>query len=45
MENRIASLVVDAVDAEALGRFWADVLGRQVLADPESNESCLCRPG
>ena len=30
-ENRIASLVVDATDAEALGRFWADVLGWDVV--------------
>jgi catechol-2,3-dioxygenase len=31
MENRIASLVVDAADAEGLGQFWADVLGWQVV--------------
>jgi hypothetical protein len=31
VENRIASLVVDATDAEALGRFWADVLGWEIV--------------
>jgi catechol-2,3-dioxygenase len=31
MQNRIASLVVDATDAEALGRFWADVLGWAIV--------------
>jgi catechol-2,3-dioxygenase len=30
-KNRIASLVVDATDAEALGRFWAEVLGWDVV--------------
>lgn len=31
MENRIASLVVDAVDAERLARFWAEALGWQII--------------
>jgi predicted enzyme related to lactoylglutathione lyase len=31
VENRIASLVVDAADAERLGQFWADVLGWQII--------------
>lgn len=31
MENRIVSLVVDATDAELLGKFWAEVLGWQVV--------------
>lgn len=31
VENRIASLVVDAIDAERLAQFWADVLGWQII--------------
>ena len=31
MENRIASLVVDAADAELLAQFWAGALGWQVV--------------
>lgn len=31
MENRIASLVIDATDAESLGAFWADALGWQIV--------------
>lgn len=31
MENRIASLVVDAADAELLAQFWAAALGWQVV--------------
>lgn len=31
VENRIASLVVDAADAETLARFWSDVLGWQII--------------
>jgi catechol-2,3-dioxygenase len=31
VENRIASLVVDATDAEGLGQFWAEVLGWQII--------------
>jgi catechol-2,3-dioxygenase len=31
MENRIASLVVDAIDAERLARFWVAVLGWQII--------------
>ena len=31
MENRIASLVVDAADAELLAQFWAGTLGWQVV--------------
>jgi catechol-2,3-dioxygenase len=31
VENRIASLVVDAADAELLAQFWAGALGWQVV--------------
>jgi Glyoxalase-like domain len=31
VENRIASLVVDATDAEQLAQFWAEALGWQVV--------------
>lgn len=31
VENRIASLVVDATDAELLAQFWARALGWQVV--------------
>ncbi len=31
VENRIASLVVDAADAGQLGQFWAGALGWQVV--------------
>jgi catechol-2,3-dioxygenase len=31
VENRIASLVVDAADAEQLAQFWAGALGWQVV--------------
>ena len=31
VENRIASLVVDATDAELLAQFWAGALGWQVV--------------
>ena len=31
MQNRIASLVVDAIDADRLAQFWADVLGWQII--------------
>jgi hypothetical protein len=31
VENRIASLVVDAADAELLAQFWARALGWQVV--------------
>ena len=31
VENRIASLVVDAADAELLAQFWAAALGWQVV--------------
>ena len=31
MENRIASLVVDATDAEELAQFWSTVLGWQIV--------------
>ena len=31
VENRIASLVIDASDAELLARFWAVALGWQVV--------------
>ena len=31
VENRIASLVVEATDAELLGQFWAGTLGWQVV--------------
>src|SRR5262249_38924617 len=31
VENRIASLVVDATDAEQLAQFWAGALGWQVV--------------
>jgi catechol-2,3-dioxygenase len=31
VENRIASLVVDATDAELLAQFWAAALGWQVV--------------
>jgi hypothetical protein len=31
MENRIASLTIDATDAELLAQFWADVLGWQMV--------------
>jgi hypothetical protein len=31
VENRIASLVVDATDAELLAQFWAEALGWQVV--------------
>jgi catechol-2,3-dioxygenase len=31
VENRIASLVVDAADAELLAQFWAGMLGWQVV--------------
>jgi hypothetical protein len=31
VENRIASLVIDATDAERLARFWAAALGWQLV--------------
>jgi catechol-2,3-dioxygenase len=31
VENRVASLVIDATDAELLGRFWAAALGWQLV--------------
>ncbi len=31
VENRVASLVIDATDAELLARFWAAALGWQVI--------------
>lgn len=31
MENRIASLVIDAKDAEGLAGFWAGALGWQII--------------
>jgi catechol-2,3-dioxygenase len=31
MENRVASLVIDATDAEALAQFWAATLGWQIV--------------
>jgi catechol 2,3-dioxygenase-like lactoylglutathione lyase family enzyme len=31
MENRIASLIIDANDAEGLARFWSGVLGWQII--------------
>lgn len=31
VENRVASLVIDATDAELLARFWAAALGWQLV--------------
>ena len=31
VENRVASLVIDATDAELLARFWAAALGWQII--------------
>jgi catechol-2,3-dioxygenase len=31
MDNRIVSLVIDATDAELLGRFWSEVLGWRII--------------
>jgi hypothetical protein len=41
MAKRITTVVVDCTDPVRLAGFWCEVLGYQVLADPEGNQFCL----
>jgi hypothetical protein len=44
MSNSLVGIAIDCADAPTLGRFWADVLGRQVAADSTS-EHVILLPG
>lgn len=39
----LSHLTIDARDAYAQSRWWAEVWGWVVLADPEGNEFCILR--
>ncbi|HEY0806266.1 MAG TPA: VOC family protein [Pseudonocardiaceae bacterium] len=41
MSNTFFGLSVDCDDAATLARFWADVLGREVAADPDSDNAVV----
>jgi catechol-2,3-dioxygenase len=41
MSNSLVAIAIDCVDAPALARFWADVLGRQVAEDSTSEHVIL----
>ena len=41
MSNSLVGIAIDCADAPTLGRFWADVLGRQVAEDSTSERVVL----
>ena len=41
MRNSMVAIAIDCADAPTLGRFWADVLGRQVAEDSTSEHVIL----
>ena len=41
MSNSLFAVAFDCADAAAVGRFWADVLGRQVAEDSTSEHAVL----
>ncbi len=41
MSNSLFAIAIDCADASTLARFWADVLGRQVVEDSTSEHAVL----
>jgi hypothetical protein len=41
MSNTLFGLSVDCADAAPLAQFWADVLGRELAADPSGESAVL----
>jgi catechol 2,3-dioxygenase-like lactoylglutathione lyase family enzyme len=44
MSNSLLAITIDCADAPAVARFWADVLGRQLVED-SSSEHAVLLPG